>query len=79
MPDEGVRSPIENHSRFHGTDWSPQRVAFHQNLEEFADRVGLIVGLQSNGKVGQEEAIEQIKECGNSSKTVVWTCSISLT
>jgi hypothetical protein len=46
---------MEKHSRFHGTDWSPQRVAFHQNLEEFADRVGLIVGLQSNGKVGQEE------------------------
>jgi hypothetical protein len=61
MLDERIRSPMENHSRFHGTDWSPQRVAFHQNLEEFADRVGLIVGLQSNGKVGQEEAFEQIK------------------
>ena len=52
---------MQRHSRFHGPDWSPQRVAFHQNLEEFADRVGLLVGLQSNGKVTQEEAFDQIK------------------
>lgn len=52
---------MQGHSRFYGPDWSPQRVAFHQNLEEFADRVGLLVGLQSNGKVTQEEAFDQIK------------------
>ena len=52
---------MQGYSRFHGPDWSPKRVAFHQNLEEFADRVGLLVGLQSNGKVTQEEAFEQIK------------------
>ena len=52
---------MQSHSRFHGPDWSPQRVAIHQNLEEFADRVGLLVGLQSNGKVTQEEAFDQIK------------------
>ncbi len=43
-------------------DLIPQRAAFHQNLEQFADRIGLIVGLQANGKVSQEEAYEQIKE-----------------
>ena len=48
-------------SSFHGEDWSPQWAAFHQNLEQFADRIGLIVGLQGNGKVSQEEAYEQIK------------------
>ena len=53
---------MESFSSFHGEDWSPQRAAFHQNLEQFADRIGLIVGLQGNGKVSQEEAYEQIKE-----------------
>ena len=30
--------------------------------EKPPDRIGLIVGLQANGKVSQEEAYEQIKE-----------------
>ena len=34
---------------------------FHQNLESFAVRVGLVVGLQSNGKVSQEQAYGQIR------------------
>ena len=59
---DGIRNPMEIDSSFHGKDWSPQRAAFHQNLEQFADRIGLIVGLQANGKVSQEEAYEQIKE-----------------
>ena len=59
---DGIRNPMEIYGSFHGKDWSPQRAAFHQNLEQFADRIGLIVGLQANGKVSQEEAYEQIKE-----------------
>ena len=59
---DGIRNPMENYSSFHGKDWSPQRAAFHQNLEQFADRIGLIVGLQANGKISQEKAYEQIKE-----------------
>jgi hypothetical protein len=34
---------------------------FHQNLESFAERVGLVVGLQSNGKVSQEQAYAEIR------------------
>ena len=34
---------------------------FHQNLESFAERVGLIVGLQSNGKITQDQAYDQIR------------------
>ena len=52
---------MEMFSSFHGQDWTPQRAAFHQNLEQFADRIGLIVVLQANGKITQEEAYEQIK------------------
>jgi hypothetical protein len=59
--DPGVKSPMEAHGSYRGSDWSPQRLAFHQNLESFAERVGLIVGLQSNGKLSQEQAYAQIR------------------
>ena len=58
---DGIRSPMEIYSSFHGNGWTPQRAAFHQNLEQFADKIVLIVGLQANGKISQEEAYEQIK------------------
>jgi len=58
---EGVKSPMETHGSYRGDDWSPERLMFHQNLEAFAERVGLIVGLQGNGKISQEEAYAQIK------------------
>ena len=57
-----VDSPLAAHSSYRGRDWSPQRLMFHQNLESFADRVGLIVGLQSNGKLSQEEAYTEIRK-----------------
>jgi len=57
-----VQSPLESHSSYRGSDWSPQRLVFHQNLESFADRVGLIVGLQSNGKMSQEQAYTEIRK-----------------
>lgn len=52
---------MEAHTSYRGSDWSPERLVFHQNLESFADRVGLIVGLESNGKLSQEEAFAQIR------------------
>lgn len=61
-PGEGVRSPMESHASYRGEHWSPERLMFHQNLETFAERVGLIVGLQGNGKMTQEEAYAQIKQ-----------------
>lgn len=53
---------MEAYSSYRGSDWSPERLVFHQNLESFADQVGLIVGLQANGKMGQDEAYENIKK-----------------
>ena len=58
----GVVSPLEAHSSYRGDDWSPERLVFHQNLESFAERVGLIVGLQSNGKISQEQAYAEIRK-----------------
>ena len=59
---KGIQSPMEGHSGYRGASWSPERLAFHQNLETFADRIGLIVGLQANGKIGQEQAFEEIRQ-----------------
>jgi hypothetical protein len=59
---EGTRSPLEAHSSYRGDDWTPERLVFHQNLEQFAERVGLIVALQGNGKISQEEAFDEIRQ-----------------
>ena len=59
---EGTMSPMEAFSGYHGADWTPERLLFHQNLEQFADRVGLIVGLQGNGKITQDAAYDEIKK-----------------
>lgn len=56
------RSPMEAYSSYRGNDWTPERLAFHQNLEAFAERVGLIVGLQSNGKISQDQAYTEIRK-----------------
>jgi hypothetical protein len=55
--------------RQHRTPHSPHLLAlvlgkegFNQNLETFAERVGLIVGLQSNGKMSQDQAYAQIRK-----------------
>jgi hypothetical protein len=53
---------MEAHGSYRGREWAPERLMFHQNLESFADQVGLIVGLQANGKMSQEQAFAQIKK-----------------
>ncbi len=57
-----VRSPMEAHGSYRGQQWSPERLMFHHNLETFAEQVGLIVGLQANGKMSQDQAYAQIKK-----------------
>ena len=60
-PLAGVQAPLEGFSRYRGADWSPKKLAFHQNLEQFADRIGLIVALQAGGKLEQDAAYAQIR------------------
>lgn len=60
-PAAGIHAPLEGFSSYRGADWTPQRLAFHQNLEQFADRIGLIVALQANGKLQQDVAYAQIR------------------
>lgn len=46
--------------RYRG-DFSPQRLAFNANLQEFAQRIGIICSLETGGKISPEEAYDQIK------------------
>ena len=65
---DGLSSPMDPHSAYRGSDWPPERLMFHQNLESFAERVGLVVGLQSNGKMSQEQAYDEIRRIWNDLK-----------
>lgn len=47
-------------SRYRG-EFSPEALAFNANLQEFANRVSLICGLETNGKISSNEAYDQIK------------------
>ncbi len=56
-----IRSPLEGHSSYRGQDWRPERLLLHQNLESFAERVGLIVAMQGSGKISQDRAFAAIR------------------
>jgi sigma54-dependent transcription regulator len=47
-------------ARYHG-DFKPENLAFNANLQEFAQRVSYICGLETNGKITTEEAYLEIK------------------
>lgn len=47
-------------SRYHGSV-HPENLVFNANLQEFAQRVSLISGLQTNGKLSPEESYQQIR------------------
>ncbi|MEL6489066.1 MAG: hypothetical protein AAFQ95_03805 [Cyanobacteria bacterium J06621_3] len=47
--------------RYHG-EFTPQNLAFNANLQEFAQRVSLICGLETGGKVSSSEAYDDIKK-----------------
>jgi hypothetical protein len=41
--------------------FNPQNLVFDANLQEFAQRVGYISSLESNGKISPEDSYKQIK------------------
>lgn len=52
---------ISPHGRYHGS-FRPEAMVFNANLQEFAQRVSLIAGLQTNGKLTPEESYRQVRE-----------------
>ena len=47
-------------SRYRGK-FTPENLAFNANLQEFSNRIGLICGLETNGKITPEEAYTQVR------------------
>ena len=47
-------------SRYYG-QVKPETLIFNANLQEFAQKISYITGLESNGKLEPDEAYEQIK------------------
>ena len=48
-------------SRYRG-EFTPENLVFNANLQEFAQRVSLLCGLETGGKLTPDEAYEQIKQ-----------------
>ncbi|MBD1907898.1 hypothetical protein NDI37_12095 [Funiculus sociatus GB2-A5] len=46
--------------RYYG-DVNPENLVFNANLQEFAQRVSLISGLATNGKISIEQAFQNIE------------------
>lgn len=47
-------------SQYYGR-FTPEALAFNANLQEFAQRVSFISGLETAGKLSPEQAYEQVK------------------
>lgn len=47
--------------RYHG-QFSPGNLAFNANLQEFAQRVAIICGLETGGKISSQQAYTEIKQ-----------------
>jgi hypothetical protein len=46
---------------YHG-DFTPEKLAFNANLQEFASRVSILCGLETGGKISADEAYQEIKD-----------------
>lgn len=54
--------------RYRG-EFTPEQLAFNANLQEFAQRVSLICGLETGGKISSSDAYEQVKQLWHQLKT----------
>jgi len=43
-------------------EFSPEHLAFNANLQEFAQRVSLLCGLETGGKIAPDRAYQEIKQ-----------------
>ena len=46
---------------YHG-EFTPERMVFNANLQEFANKISLICSLETGGKITSEEAYIRIKQ-----------------
>ncbi|MBD1820922.1 hypothetical protein H6F51_00050 [Cyanobacteria bacterium FACHB-DQ100] len=50
-------------------NFTPEHLAFNANLQEFAQRVSLLCGLETSGKISPDDAYHQIKGLWNELRT----------
>jgi hypothetical protein len=43
-------------------EFTPEKLIFNANLQDFAQRIGIICGLETGGKITSEEAYREIKK-----------------
>lgn len=48
-------------SSYYG-EFTPEGLAFNANLQEFANRISIICGLETGGKISPDDAYRQIKQ-----------------
>ena len=51
---------LNPYSRYYG-EVKPENLVFNANLQEFANRVTIICGLETNGKMTPDEAYKEVK------------------
>ncbi len=65
MPDPSEKQQLDNflmpRSKYQG-EFTPEKLAFNANLQEFAQRVALICALETGGKVSSAQAYDDIKK-----------------
>ncbi len=65
MPDKSNKQQIDDflmpRSTYRG-EFTPEKLAFDANLQEFAQRVALICALETGGKVSSNDAYGDIKK-----------------
>jgi hypothetical protein len=66
-PDKEKESFLYPTSKYYGK-FTPGNLAFNANLQEFAQRVSFLCGLESSGKVSPEETYQEIKAMWNQLK-----------
>lgn len=62
MSNEQEREQFISPMAKYNGDFSPQQLAFNANLQEFAQRVSLLCGLETNGKISAQETYKEIKQ-----------------
>lgn len=60
MPDQQKDNFLYPTAHYRG-EFTPEHLAFNANLQEFAQRVSLLCGLETSGKIPPGEAYQQIK------------------
>lgn len=58
---ENFLHPKENYRGKFSSN-NPQNLLFNANLQEFAQKVAYICGLETNGKISSQEAYDRIKD-----------------